>query len=107
LKVKASKCGQCGKTIVPSRTICPYCGPSANCMEPVELQNKGTVLSYTIHQMPPEEFEAPLLLALVKLNDDAVVLCTGNISDVSRIKIDQDVFLGEDESGRFILSLNE
>lgn len=76
-------------------------------METVDLQNRGVVLSYTFHHMPSEEFEAPLFLALVKLDDDAVVLCTGNISENSEIKINQDVFLGKDEAGRLILSLSE
>jgi uncharacterized OB-fold protein len=107
LKIKASKCSQCGKAIVPPRSICPYCGPGANSMEHVELSNKGVVLSYTMHHMPPEGFEAPLLLALVKLDSDAVVLCKGNISDANRIKIDQNIILENDESGRFRLSINE
>jgi uncharacterized OB-fold protein len=76
-------------------------------MEPLDLPNQGVILSYTIHHMPPEGFEAPLLLALVKLDYDAVVLCTGNFSDANRIKIDQDVFLHKDKLGKLKLSLNK
>ena len=76
-------------------------------MEMLDLSNHGVVLSYTIHHMPPEGFEVPLLLALVKLDENAVVLCTGNIADADRIRIDQDVFVEKDESGRFRLSLKE
>ena len=54
-------------------------------MEMLDLSNHGVVLSYTIHHMPPEGFEVPLLLALVKLDENAVVLCTGNIADADRI----------------------
>lgn len=103
--ITASKCSQCGKAVVPPRSICPYCGPSAKPIELINLPNQGVVLSYTIHHMPPDGFEAPLLLALVKLEDDAVVLCTGNITDAHRIKINQTAFLESDELGKFKLFL--
>lgn len=107
LKIKASKCSHCGRSVVPPRNICPYCGPSAKSIELIDIPNQGVILSYTIHHMPPDEFKAPLLLALVKLHNDAVVLCTGNISDASKIKIDQSVYLDEDESGKLNLILSE
>jgi uncharacterized OB-fold protein len=76
-------------------------------MDLLDLSNQGIILSYTLHHIPPDGFEAPLLLALVKLENNAVVLCNGDISDASRIKIDQTVSLGIDELGRLKLSLNE
>jgi uncharacterized OB-fold protein len=92
---------------VPLRTICPYCGPGAKSIELINISNQGVILSYTIHHMPPDGFETPLLLALVKLENDAVVLCTGNISDANKIQIDQSVYLDKDESGKFKLIISE
>lgn len=103
MKIKASKCNKCGKSVVPPRPICPYCGPSGKSIELIDISNQGVVLSYTIHHIPPDGFEAPLLLALVKLKNDSVVLCTGNISDANKIQIDQSVYLDKDESGKFKL----
>jgi uncharacterized OB-fold protein len=44
-------------------------------MKPIELANRGEILSFTILQMPPEGFTPPLMMALVKLERDATVLC--------------------------------
>jgi uncharacterized OB-fold protein len=107
LKIQASKCGQCGKVVVPPRLLCPYCGPGVKAMELVELSNKGVIQSFTVYHFPPEGFQSPVLLALVKLDNDASVLCTGPVSYADNIRINQDVFLEIDESGKFILSLNQ
>lgn len=76
-------------------------------MDRIKLQNQGIVLSHTIHHMPPEGFESPLLLALVKLEYEAIVLCTGNTADANKIMIDQEVYLRIDESGKLHVTLNE
>jgi uncharacterized OB-fold protein len=107
LRIRASKCSQCGKAVVPPRYICPYCGPSVTSIEMIDLSNQGIILSYTVHHMPPDGFESPLLLALVKLENDAVVLCTGDISDANKIQINQSVHLDKDESGKFKLILRD
>ncbi len=44
-------------------------------MEPTELSPRGEILSYTLLHMPPEGFEPPLMMALVRLEQDATVLC--------------------------------
>ena len=106
MKIDASKCSKCKRAVVPPRQNCPYCGPSADSVDLIDLPNKGVVLSYTVHHVPPDGFDTPLLLALVKLDYDAVVLCSGDIADASRISIDQDVSLLRDESGKYQFTLN-
>ena len=44
-------------------------------MKPIDLANRGEVLSFTTLQMPPEGFTPPLVMALVRLERDATVLC--------------------------------
>ena len=63
---------QCGKRVVPYRMICPSCGRG---MDKTEYENYGTVLTYTTLYAPPEGFECPIGLAMVKLADGANLLC--------------------------------
>jgi len=101
--INASKCMGCDRAIVPPRLTCPYCGKSTGNMIPVQLKNEGTILSYTLSQMPPEGFKSPLLLALVQLEQSAVVLCLGDLSDSVSLEIGMEVFVKEDGEGRFLL----
>ncbi|MGY5860827.1 MAG: OB-fold domain-containing protein [Candidatus Thorarchaeota archaeon] len=101
--INASKCMGCDRAIVPPRKTCPYCGMSAGTMIPVQLKNEGTILSHTISRMPPEGFKSPLVLALVQLEQSAVVLCLCDLSDSVSLKIGMEVFVKEDGEGRFLL----
>ncbi len=104
MEINASKCMGCNRAIVPPRTTCPYCGKSAGNMIPVQLKNEGTILSYTVSQMPPEGFNSPLVLALVQLEQSAVVLCLGDLSDSVPLEIGMEVSVKEDKEGRFLLN---
>ena len=103
MEINASKCMACDRAIVPPRTTCPYCGKSAGNMIPVQLKNEGTILSHTISQLPPEGFKSPLMLALVQLEQSAVVLCLGDHSDSVPLEIGMKVCVREDEERRFLL----
>ena len=100
MEINASKCMGCNRAIVPPRTTCPYCGKSAGNMIPVQLKNEGTILSYTVSQMPPEGFNSPL----VQLEQSAVVLCLGDLSDSVPLEIGMEVSVKEDKEGRFLLN---
>ncbi|RDE12903.1 MAG: hypothetical protein C4K49_09325 [Candidatus Thorarchaeota archaeon] len=104
MSISASKCKSCDRTVIPPRTICPYCGPKAGDMSQITVGEEGTVLSYTLSQMPPEGFDPPILLALVQLQHNAVVLCLGNPEDSSRIQIDKRVKVLSGDDGRFHFS---
>jgi len=71
VNLKASKC-HCGKESVPPTTRCPLCGKQ---MDPENVSNKGTVLSFTVLHVPPEGFQAPLKVAIVELESGAHVFC--------------------------------
>ena len=72
-------------------------------MIPVQLKNEGTILSHTISQMPPEGFKSPLVLALVQLEQSAIVLCLGNHAGSVPLEIGMAVSVKEDKEGRFLL----
>ncbi|MHA2432403.1 MAG: Zn-ribbon domain-containing OB-fold protein [Candidatus Thorarchaeota archaeon] len=105
MRIEASKCRLCEKVIVPPRKVCPYCGVKAGEMAPVSLDGHGSVLSYTILQMPPNGFEHPLLMALVELEHGAVVLCLGREIDMKDIAIGSSVEVERLSDGRLSFAL--
>jgi uncharacterized OB-fold protein len=55
----------CGKTFLPPRDRCIFCsGPTY----PIEFKGTGTILTYTVLNVVPEGFEAPLILGLIQLD---------------------------------------
>ena len=104
VKIKASKCAVCDRAIVPPRETCPYCGPAAGKMTFMNLDNKGTILSYTISHMPPTGFDSPLTLALVEIEHNAVILCVCNSNNSLEPTIDSHVAINQDDDGRFLFA---
>jgi uncharacterized OB-fold protein len=74
-------------------------------MGSLELLPEGEVLSYTLLQMPPEGFEPPLLMALVRLEYNAVVLCLFEESlEEPAMEVGMKVRISTDDQGRFRFS---
>jgi len=73
-------------------------------MSRITVGDEGTVLSYTLSQMPPEGFDPPILLVLVQLQHNVVVLCLGNPENSSHIEIDNRVRVYVGDDGRFHFS---
>jgi uncharacterized OB-fold protein len=69
--MQASTC-TCGKTFSLNRELCPSCGKP---MTSIELKNDAVLLTYTTLHTVPEGFNAPIFLALVKLEQGAKLLC--------------------------------
>ena len=69
------------------------------------LSDDGSILSYSVLEMPPEGFESPLLLALVELDQGAVVLSMGNPKNIVDVKIGVKVNLKKDDTGRFTFNI--
>jgi uncharacterized OB-fold protein len=101
MSIKGSKCSLCQKVIVPPRVICPYCGKKAGVSQSIDLDNKGHIVSFTVARMPPEGFEAPLKMALIELDQGAVVLCLSQDEDESDLSIDARVEITLDAEERF------
>ncbi|MEW5692991.1 MAG: hypothetical protein AB1765_06820 [Candidatus Hydrogenedentota bacterium] len=72
--LKVSKC-ECGKIDMPDVNKCIDCGkPTAQ----DNVDGIGNILSYTVVEMPPEGFPAPLYLVMVGLSDNLKLLCRGS-----------------------------
>ena len=69
------------------------------------LSDDGSILSYSVLEVPSEGFESPLLLALVELDQGAVVLSMGNPKNIVDVKIGAKVSLKKDNTGRFTFNV--
>ena len=68
-RLEAARCTGCGTILYPPRVVCPACRGRE--FETVTLPRKGTVVTYTVIDVPPAGFQgqAPLVLALVELEN--------------------------------------
>ncbi|MGY5852311.1 MAG: zinc ribbon domain-containing protein [Candidatus Thorarchaeota archaeon] len=107
MNIEASRCSKCERVTVPPRSICPYCSTNAEPMDRIDLNDKGSILSYSVLEVPTEGFNAPLLLALVELEHGAVVLSMGDRNLSESVNIGTNVRLSTDDIGRFKFSLTE
>ena len=105
VRIKASKCPECDKVIIPPRDLCPYCRHKSTETNIIELGNEGTVLSFTELHKPPEGFDSPLKMALVELEFGAAVLCLGEDDFDSSVEIGSRVKLSFDDEQRLRFSL--
>ena len=69
------------------------------------LSDEGAILSYSVLEMPPEGFDSPLLLALIELDEGAVVLSMGNPKNIVDATIGAKVSLKKDVTGRFTFNI--
>ena len=100
IRIKASRCSECDKVIVPPRDLCPYCRHKSKISNVIELSNEGKVLSVTELHMPPEGFTPPMKMALVELEFGAIVLCLGEENTDSEVEIGSAVELTVDSEER-------
>jgi len=105
IRIKASKCSECNRVIVPPRILCPYCRYKLSETNIIELRNEGTVLSFTELHKPPEGFDPPLKMALVELEHGAAVLCLGEENFTSTVEIGSRVKITFDDENRLRYSL--
>ena len=62
----------CGKKVVPKINICPECKKP---MKDAEFGDFGTVLTHTTLHIPPEGYEGPIRLCMIKIDGGAQLLC--------------------------------
>lgn len=76
------KCTDCGHTQVTSAEMCAKCGSAR--LEKTDFKNEGTVVTYTILDVPSELFidDAPYAFVIVQLDDGP--RCTGWMPYVKR-----------------------
>jgi uncharacterized OB-fold protein len=73
--IEGLRCEDCGRTQVTSAVVCPGCG--GDHLVTAEFSTEGTVVTYTILDVPSEQFmdEAPYAFVIVQLDDGP--RCTG------------------------------
>jgi len=67
----------------------------------IKIDSKGTILSYTTLQMPPDGFSSPLTMALVELERGVRILCLGNEEETFEPVIGAAIEISLDREERF------
>lgn len=86
-KLLGLKCNQCGACTLPPRKVCSECGSED--MDIVSLSGNGEIQTFTVIFVPPEGFEAPFIVAMVKLDEGPWVM--GNIEGVDPNNVTMDI----------------
>ena len=70
-RLEAARCRACGKTTFPARRVCPAC--RGKDLEKAALSWRGKVVTSTVVQVPPTEFqmEGPYAVAVVETPEGA------------------------------------
>ena len=77
-RLEGGRCVACGAVLFPARPRCPSCGGRE--LAAHRLSGQGTVYSFSEVSHPPRGFDAPYLVALVRLAEGMLV--TAQLTDV-------------------------
>lgn len=106
---QAYKCAECGAVIAPPSGTCYSCG--GNKMDWTRVSGKGTLVSFTVIHVSPEEFqdEAPYFIAIVELEEGTRVIARlGGFDPLKpdEVKLGANLILGYEtgKSGKTYLS---
>ena len=83
--VDASFCQSCGRYYIPLRKFCTNCRGAS---QKTAVEGKGSILSWTVVHVTPEEIPSPRTVALVGLECGASVLCL--VTDDRKLEIGMD-----------------
>ena len=86
-RMEAGKCTACGEVHFPPRRVCMKCGKQE--FETVVLPDTGTVDTYTVIRVAPDEFTdlAPYAVAMVKLDNGTKLMSPLVDVDLEEIEI--------------------
>ncbi len=73
-KLLGLKCLACGEAIFPPRATCTACGKSD--LQVVPFSPRGSIKTFTVIRIGPENYETPYIVAMVELEDGPWVLGT-------------------------------
>lgn len=84
-KLMASKCKDCGKTVLPPRPLCPHC--YSDDLQWTQLKGEGTIVTYTAIHVTSPQFKdlVPYIVVVVKLDEGLPfigILKTQNFDEV-------------------------
>jgi uncharacterized OB-fold protein len=86
-KLMAGKCTHCGKIHLPPRPLCDNCYHQTFTWTP--MPNKGTLLTYTVIHVAPEQFQhlAPYAVGIIQLENGSKLpgMITGVPNDQLKI----------------------
>ena len=66
------RCNKCSEYTAPPKKVCLECGSED--LRIVELSGKGKIKTFTVVRVPPEGFEGPYIVAMVKLEEGPWVM---------------------------------
>ncbi len=89
------KCKQCGAYNMPPGKVCLEC--NSEDMEIVEFSRNGEVQTFTVIRVSPEGFQAPFIVALIKLEEGPWI--TVNIDNVDPDKATMELIGGKGKVG--------
>jgi uncharacterized OB-fold protein len=74
-RLEAGRCTNCGQVHFPPRAVCRECGNREHTVE--RLPSRGKVLTYTVVEIPPAEFDGqkPYVNAIVELTNGVRLTC--------------------------------
>ncbi|MDH5663202.1 MAG: OB-fold domain-containing protein [Candidatus Bathyarchaeota archaeon] len=66
-KLLGLRCKDCKQTTCPPMIVCQRCGSKE--LEKTELSGEGELMTFTVIRIPPEGYEAPYIVCLVKTKE--------------------------------------
>jgi len=101
-RLLALRCHRCNAYSIPPKKVCGQCGGED--LEVAELKGEGEIQTFTVVRVSPEGFEAPYILALVRLTEGPWIMGKVTDADVGkatmewigrRVKVGHVVFPGD------------
>jgi len=74
-RLEAARCQGCKNIQFPPRRVCPECGGRE--FAPMRLKETGTIATYTIIHVAPDQFavETPYAVGIVDMDDGVKLMC--------------------------------
>jgi uncharacterized OB-fold protein len=66
-KLFGLRCKECKQITCPPMIVCQRCGSKE--LEKTELSGAGELMTFTVIRIPPEDYEAPYIVCLVKTKE--------------------------------------
>ncbi len=91
-RLEAVKCTKDNTVYFPPRLVRPGT-LETDCFEPYTLPDEGTIYTFTVIEVPPNQFkdEAPYVVAIIELVDGTKITCQVADCDPKKLEIGQKV----------------
>ena len=66
-KLLGLRCKECKQITCPPMIVCQRCGSKE--LEKTELSGEGELMTFTVIRIPPEDYEAPYIVCIVKTKE--------------------------------------